>query len=106
MPTPDWFTKFVRAWAAGFASQVILVYLIGYTMLWVPDSTHTSTFRIGSSLVLFSEIAVLPSAAFTALVALICVMLTKQLKWAVAASATVSFLAMALLFMASGHPFF
>ena len=105
MPSHDWFTKFTRAWAAGFACQIIVTSAVGYLLLCLTPAQQYPH-SLGSTLLVFSEIAVIPSAIYTAIVAALAVALSARLKTAVIASGAVSFASLVILFLAAGYTLF
>ena len=101
MPSHDWFTKFTRAWAAGFACQIVVIYLVGYLLVWLYPPARAGH-QLGLMLVLVSEMAVVPSAVFTAVVACLCLTFTDRLKTAVITTGVISFACLMLFLLASG----
>lgn len=106
MQTYDWFTKFTRTWAAGFASLIVLPYLVGYVACFFAANGQQISRAPGFTLVLFSEFASGPGAIFTCVVAALCVTLSARLRTAVIACSAISFACLGLIFLLSPGAFF
>lgn len=92
----DFFGKFVRAWAAGFASQIILPSVVGYFLVFTAFSPALK--RVGLDMALAADLLFIPSAVFTAGIATLCVMLANRLRTAVVATAIISLAIPAIVF--------
>lgn len=93
----DFFGKFIRAWAAGFVSQSIVPYIIGYILFLAAFSPASRS--LGLDMALAVDLLFIPSAAFTGIIAALCVTLSNRLRTAVVASALISLAIPLLIFV-------
>lgn len=93
----DFFGKFIRAWAAGFVSQCIVPYIIGYVLFLAAFSPASRS--LGLDMALAVDLLFIPSAAFTGIIAALCVTLSNRLRTAVVASALISLAIPLLIFV-------
>ncbi len=81
----DFFSKFIRTWAAGFVAQIIVPTVVGYLLFLLALSPASRSW--GLNMALAADMLFIPSAIFTAGAAWLCVTLANRLRTAVIASA-------------------